>query len=62
MKRYQVIFIKYSYRGSRIEQTTIVESRSKAGAKDKVASMFGILKKTIKSVKEIKWSKLIHIP
>ena len=54
MKTNQVTFVKYSYRGSRIEQTTTVESRSKSGAKDKVASQFGILKKTITSIKEIK--------
>ena len=54
MKTYEVTFIKYSYRGTKLEQKATVESLSKAGAKDKIASIFGILKKTIISIKEIK--------
>ena len=54
MKKYKVTFVKYSYRGSKVEQTTIVESLTKGNAKDKVACLFGIKKKTIISIKEIK--------
>lgn len=53
-KKYKVSFFKYSYRGTKIERTEIVDAISPAHAKDQVSSLYGIKKKTITSVKEIK--------
>lgn len=60
-KKYEVSFFKYSYRGTKIEKTETVDAISPAHAKDQVSSLYGIKKKTITSVKEIKSKKSASI-